>query len=53
LLETIDACLKLNYMERPQSVFSLQKVLMDRSAMTPPRSSLLTSIKRSLGKELF
>ena len=53
LLETIDHCLKLNYMERPQSVFSLQKVLMDRSAMVPPRSSLLTSIKRSLNKELF
>jgi hypothetical protein len=48
LLETIDQCLKLNYMERPQSVFSLQKVLMDRSAMTSPRSSLLSSIKRSL-----
>jgi serine/threonine protein kinase len=53
LLETIDQCLKLNYMERPQSVFSLQKVLMDRSAMTSPRSSLLSSIKRSLNRELF
>src|SRR5512139_2109018 len=53
LLETIDHCLKLNYMERPQSVFSLQKVLMDRSAMTLPRPSLLTSIKRSLNRELF
>lgn len=53
LLETVDSCLKLNYMERPQSVFSLQKVLMDRSAMTPPRSSLLNSIKRSLNRELF
>jgi hypothetical protein len=53
LLETIDHCLKLNYMERPQSVFSLQKVLMDRTAMTPPRASLLSSIKRSLRKELF
>ena len=53
LLETIDQCLKLNYMERPQSVFSLQKVLMDRSAMTSPRPSLLSSIKRSLNRELF
>ena len=53
LLETIDQCLKLNYMERPQSVFSLQKVLMDNSAMKPRRSSLLTSIKRSLNRELF
>jgi hypothetical protein len=53
LLETIDHCLRLNYMERPQSVFSLQKVLMDRSAMNPTRPSLLSSIKRSLNRELF
>ncbi len=53
LLETIDHCLKLNYMERPQSVFSLQKVLMDRSAMTRQRMSLLSSLKRSLSRELF
>ena len=53
LLETIDHCLKLNYMERPQSVFSLQKVLMDRSALEPKRGSLLGSIKRTLGKDLF
>ena len=53
LLETVDACLKLNYMERPQSVFSLQKVLMDRSAMEPPRRSLLHSLKQSLNRELF
>ena len=53
LLEIIDQCLKLNYMERPQSVFSLQKVLMDSTAMRPPRISILSSIKRSLSKELF
>jgi hypothetical protein len=53
LLETIDQCLRLNYMERPQSIFSLQKVLMDRTAMSPPRPSFLTTIKRSLSKELF
>ena len=45
--------LKLNYMERPQSVFSLQKVLMDGTAMRPPRASILSSIKRSLSKEIF
>ncbi len=53
LLETIDQCLKLNYMERPQSVFSVQKVLLDRTAMVPPRRSLLGSLKRSLNRELF
>jgi hypothetical protein len=53
LLETIDQSLKLNYMERPQSVFSLQKVLMDRTAMTQPRPSFLSSIKHSLTRDLF
>ena len=53
LLQTIDHCLKLNYMERPQSVFSLQKVLMDRSALEPKRGSLLGSLKRTLGRDLF
>jgi len=53
LLEIIDRCLKLNYMERPQSVFSLQKTLVDRTSMEPPRRSLLGSLKRSLNRELF
>ena len=53
LLETIDHCLKLNYMERPQSVFSLQKVLMDSSSMASERPSLLSALRRSLGRELF
>jgi len=53
LLGLVDACLKLNYMERPQSVYSLQKVLMDRTAMIPPRRSLMNSLKRSLNRELF
>jgi len=53
LLEIIDRCLKLNYMERPQSVFSLQKILVDRTSMEPPRRSLLGSLKRSLNRELF
>src|SRR3569833_707733 len=53
LLETVDSCLKLNYMERPQSVFSLQKVLMDRTAMTPPRTTKQNSNKRSLNREVF
>ncbi len=54
LLGTVDACLKLNYMDRPQSVFTLQKILMDRSAMLPPaRRSLLTSLKETLSRDLF
>jgi hypothetical protein len=29
LLETVDWCLELDHMKRPQSVFALQKVLME------------------------
>jgi serine/threonine protein kinase len=53
LLETIDWCLKLNYMERPQSVFKVQKILMDGTALAPRKRSLLKSIRKSLNKELF
>ena len=35
LLQTIDWCLKLDPLERPQSVYSLQKVLMRRDAEPP------------------
>jgi serine/threonine protein kinase len=53
LLETIDWCLRLNYMERPQSVFQLQKILMDDTALTPRRRSLLSSIRKSLNRDIF
>ena len=53
LLQTVDACLKLNYMERPQSVFSLQKTLIDRSALEMPRRSLFSSLKHTLNRNLF
>jgi serine/threonine protein kinase len=53
LLETVDWCMQLNYMERPQSVFALQKRLMDDSALQLGKPSLLSSIKRSLNKDIF
>jgi serine/threonine protein kinase len=53
LLETVDWCMQLNYMERPQSVFALQKRLVDESALQLSKPSLLSSIKRSLNKEIF
>jgi serine/threonine protein kinase len=52
LLETVDQCLQLNYMERPQSVFAVQKILLDKSSLQR-RPSLLSSLKRSLSKEIF
>ncbi len=45
LLQIIDWCMKLDPLQRPQSVFALQKALLE----TPPKDkSLLASIKRKL-----
>ncbi len=53
LLEIIDNSLKLDYMERPQSVFSLQKTLLQK---VPPlavkKPSLVNKIKRVLNTPL-
>jgi len=53
LLKIIDHCLQLNYMERPQSVFSLQKKLLDANAkIITPKPSLTKKIKAALNKSL-
>jgi serine/threonine protein kinase len=53
LLQIIDNCLKIDYLERPQSVFSLQKTLMEN---VPPleikKPSLVKKIKDVLNKPL-
>jgi len=48
LLEVIDWCLRLDPLERPQSVFALQKTIRD----IPPRKRKLTFLD-SLKKKLF
>jgi hypothetical protein len=53
LLEIIDWCLKLDYMERPQSVFTLQKALLERVAELPKKPSLMHSIRDTLNKDIF
>ncbi len=54
LLEIVDWCLKLDYMERPQSVFALQKALMEPAVLPPEeKPSLLTSLKNTLKKDIF
>lgn len=55
LLEIIDWCLQLNYMDRPQSVFQLQKALMEKIEEPPPpkKSSLMDTIRSKLSKEIF
>lgn len=54
LLKIIDHCLKLDYMERPQSVFSLQKNLLEISKKPAPikKPSLVNKIKTVLNKQL-
>ena len=53
LLKIIDSCLKLDYMERPQSVFSLQKTLLEMVKPLPvKKQSLANKIKYVLNKPL-
>lgn len=53
LLKTIDGCLKLDYMQRPQSVFSLQKTLLEIVKPLPiKKPSLVNKIKNVLNKPL-
>ncbi len=53
LLTTIDHCLKLDYMQRPQSVFSLQKELLKIEDSLPPKKPSIThKIKAVLTKPL-
>ncbi len=54
LLEIIDWCLQLNYMDRPQSVFQLQKAILEHFPEPPPKKpKLLDTIRQTLTKELF
>jgi serine/threonine protein kinase len=48
LLETIDWCLELDHMKRPQSVFALQKVLLrEKEPEVHRKSSLLGSLRKA------
>lgn len=48
LLEIIDWCMQLDPLERPQSVFTLQKALLEDVPKKPRRASLLSSIRKKL-----
>jgi len=50
LLQTIDWCLRLDHLERPQSVFALQKVLMREKDPEVRRTSLMADLRVTLGK---
>jgi hypothetical protein len=49
LLETIDWCLQLDHMQRPQSVMALQKVLLrEREPEGPRKRSFVASLRGTL-----
>jgi hypothetical protein len=50
LLEIIDNCLDLDYLKRPQSVFSLQKSLMEAPHKPKPKTGLMHKIFNVLNK---
>lgn len=52
LLEMIDKCLSLDYLERPQSVFSLQKSLMESTPEFKKKTSLVNKIVDVLNKPI-
>lgn len=53
LLKIIDSCLELDYMQRPQSVFSLQKTLLETVNPLPiKKPSFVNKIKHVLNKPL-
>lgn len=53
LLEIIDGCLQLDYMDRPQSVFTLQKSLMEATPPQIKQRTLLSSLRKTLNREIF
>lgn len=50
LLEIIDQCLDLDYLKRPQSVFSLQKSLMEAPHKPEPKNGMLHKMLNLFGK---
>jgi serine/threonine protein kinase len=52
LLEIIDKCLSLDYLQRPQSVFSLQKALLENMPESPKKSGLVNKIVGMLNKNI-
>jgi serine/threonine protein kinase len=50
LLLTIDQCLELDPLKRPQSVYALQKALLEYGSELPPKPGLLLSLRRTLSR---
>jgi hypothetical protein len=52
LLEIIDSCLSLDYLERPQSVFSLQKSLLESKPDPEKKTTFVNKIVDALNKPI-
>lgn len=52
LLEIIDKCLSLDYLQRPQSVFSLQKALLENMPEPQKKTGLVNKIVGILNKSI-
>jgi hypothetical protein len=50
LLELIDKCLSLDYLERPQSVFSLQKTLLETMPEPEKKTGFVNKLVGILNK---
>lgn len=50
LLEIIDSCLELDYLKRPQSVFSLQKALLENARLPKQKTGLVDKIVHAFSK---
>jgi hypothetical protein len=50
LLQIIDRCMALDHMQRPQSVFSLQKALVEDVPLNGEKTGLLDKLKSYLQK---
>ncbi len=50
LYQIIDACLAVDHLQRPQTAFDLQKLLMDEPASEVKRSTFLDTINKPLSK---
>lgn len=50
LLEIIDWCMQLDPLKRPQSVFGLQKALLERIPEQPKKSSLFSSLRKKISE---
>ena len=48
LLELIDRCMSLDHMQRPQSMFALQKALLEDLPLTDKKVGLMDKLKTYL-----